>query len=78
MCCSPETNSCISGRNFVKDKSDILSPCSAAAAKMSFARVDSMADCILSCWFSKVIQQIYLVLITYYHWILIQHGSIVI
>ena len=49
MCCSPETNSCNSGCNFVKDKSDILSPCSAAAAKMISARVDSMADCIFSC-----------------------------
>jgi hypothetical protein len=46
MCCSPDTNSCISGRKFEKDKSGMLPPCSAAAPKMISARVDSMADCI--------------------------------
>jgi hypothetical protein len=34
MFSSPGTNSCISGRNFVKDKSDTLPPCSLAAAKI--------------------------------------------
>jgi hypothetical protein len=31
MFSSPGTSSCISGRNFVKDKSDTLPPCSLAA-----------------------------------------------
>jgi hypothetical protein len=54
MSCFPETNSCISGRNLVKDKSNILPPYSAAAAKMISAFVDLMADCIFSCWTFKV------------------------
>jgi hypothetical protein len=37
---SPDTNSCISGRNFVNDKSDTLPPCSLAAAKIISAFVD--------------------------------------
>jgi hypothetical protein len=39
MSCFPETNSCISGRNLVKDKSGILPAYSAAAAKMISAFV---------------------------------------
>jgi hypothetical protein len=49
MSCFPETNSCISGRNLVKDKSGILPAYSAAAAKMISAFVDLMSDCIFSC-----------------------------
>jgi hypothetical protein len=49
MFSSPGTNSCISGRNFVKDKSDTLPPCSLAAAKMISAFVDFLAVCIFSC-----------------------------
>jgi hypothetical protein len=48
MSCFPETNSCISGRNLVKDKSGILPAYSAAAAKMISAFVDLMSDCILN------------------------------
>jgi hypothetical protein len=46
MFSSPGTNSCISGHNFVKDKSDTLPPCSLAAAKMISAFVDFLAVCI--------------------------------
>jgi hypothetical protein len=48
MFSSPGTNSCISGCNFVKDKSDTLPPCSLAAAKMISAFVDFLAVCIFS------------------------------
>jgi hypothetical protein len=49
MFSSPDTNSCISGRSFVKDKSDTLPPCSLAAAKIISAFADFLAVCIFSC-----------------------------
>jgi hypothetical protein len=49
MFSSPDTNSCISGRNFVNDKPDTLPPGSLAAAEMISVFVDFLAVCIFFC-----------------------------